>query len=326
MTLIVVNYHYVRPRFDYPFPGIHGLTPEALEHQLRLLGGVGQFVSVDQVRTAARGGVPLPTRALLVTFDDGLREQIDHALPILDRLGIPAVFFVNTAPIASGTVTPVHQIHMLRAYMAPAQSRAQLLEEARRCGVEVLSGDHPEAAASYPWDDPESAQLKYLLNHALTAETRDALVAPCFRAQFGADETSLSRELYMDIEQLRSLSARGYLGTHGDRHLPLGRIPRGAAREDVRVSLQRLAEWTGVRPFALSYPFGTLECVTRDAQAAVAAEGLELAFTAERAANEDLERPLQLARFDSNDLPGGRRPCLGLEAVFEAAFPARWYR
>ncbi len=326
MTLIAVTYHYVRPRFEQPYPGVHGITPSALEYQLRLLGEVGEFVSISQVRDAVRGGRALPPHACLVTFDDGLREHMDHALPVIDRLGIPATFFVNTRSIAHRTVNPVHQIHLLRAYTPPAQLRALLQEETGRCGLEVHVGDDVDATAAYPWDAPESAQLKYFLNHRLAVETRDALIGPCFRARFGDDETSISRDLYMDIEQLRALGARVYLGTHGDRHLALGRLSQAAAREDVRVSLDLLAEWTGVRPFALSYPYGTRETATLQAQAAVAAEGVDLAFTTERAANVDLSKPLQLARFDCNDLPGGRQPCVRADVLFETAPPARWHR
>ncbi len=326
MTLIVVNYHYVRPRFEHPFPGIHGVTPPTLEAQLQLLGGAGEFVSLSQVRAAVQGGPALPARACLVTFDDGLREQADHALPILDRLGIPAVCFVSTRPIADATVAPVHKIHLLRASTAPAQFHALLHAEARRRGIEIDVGGNGRPAAMYPWDSPDDARLKYILNHGLAPEVRDALIAPCFRERFGDDEGSVSRALYMGVEQLRMLAARGYLGTHGDRHLALGRLPQAAAREDVGASLDRLAEWTGVRPFALSYPFGVLEAATPEAGAAAAAVGVEFAFTTERAANVDLSRPLHLARFDCNDLPGARQPCLRADSLFSTAPPARWYR
>src|SRR5205823_7871916 len=106
--LIVVNYHYVRPTYDLPYPGVHGVTPAQLEAQLRLLATVAEFVSGQQVREAVRGTGRLPPRAILVTFDDGLREQFEHGVPVLRRLGIPAVFFVNTHPIASATVSSVH--------------------------------------------------------------------------------------------------------------------------------------------------------------------------------------------------------------------------
>ena len=332
VTLIVVNYHYVRPGFEHRFPGIHGVTTSALRAQLQLLGTAGEFVSLNQVRDAAGGATSLPRRAFLVTFDDGLREQLEHALPVLDELGVPGVFFVNTWPIANRAVSSVHKIHLLRAHTPPAVLCGMLHAEARRQGLESLwdveSGEAQvgEAQVKYPWDPPESAQLKYFLNHQLTHEVKDALIAPCFREVFGDDESVISDLLYMDVEQLRMLGARGYLGTHGDQHLPLGRLPRAAVHDNVRLSLDRLLGWTDVRPFALSYPFGSLETSTLEAGAIAAELGVELGFTTERAVNVDLTSPLHLARFDCNDLPGGRQPYFQSSSLFENAPAARWYR
>ena len=84
-VLIVVNYHYVRSSYDAPHPGIHGLTPFRFEAQLLELGRVGEFVHPADVRAAARGTAALPERAILVTFDDGLREGA--ALLRLIRVG-----------------------------------------------------------------------------------------------------------------------------------------------------------------------------------------------------------------------------------------------
>jgi len=38
----------------------------------------------------------LPERSALVTFDDGYRSLVDHALPVLERQEVPAVMFVPT--------------------------------------------------------------------------------------------------------------------------------------------------------------------------------------------------------------------------------------
>jgi peptidoglycan/xylan/chitin deacetylase (PgdA/CDA1 family) len=326
MMLIVVNYHYVRPRFEHRFPGIHGVTVSALEAQLRLLGMVGEFVSASQLRDAVRGSATLPARALLLTFDDGLREQVEYALPVLDALGIPALFFVNTGPIAARVVSPVHKTHLLRAQMPPGDFWALVHTEARRQGLEISwDVDPAEAAANYAWDPPQTAQLKFFLNHILAPDVRDALLAPCFRQVFGDDEAAISSVLYMEIEQLCALGARDYLGTHGDRHLVLGRVSRAVARHDIQTSLDRLISWTGVRPFALSYPCGSSVSATLDGAAAAADLGIELAFTCERAANFDLSRSLYLARFNCNDLPGGAHPLFTVDSLFQDAHPARWH-
>src|SRR5262245_6371803 len=117
MKLIAVNYHYIRQSFDDPYPAIHGIEPGQFEEQLRLLSQVGNFVSADDIRSAVRAENGLPDRAFLITFDDGLREQYEWAWPILTKLSIPAIFFINTGPIANRKVSGVHKIHLLRSQM-----------------------------------------------------------------------------------------------------------------------------------------------------------------------------------------------------------------
>jgi peptidoglycan/xylan/chitin deacetylase (PgdA/CDA1 family) len=46
-------------------------------------------VSLDQVLRARRDGMQLPPRALLISFDDGWLDNVDYALPALQRSGLP---------------------------------------------------------------------------------------------------------------------------------------------------------------------------------------------------------------------------------------------
>ena len=326
-SLVVVNFHYVRPVYDEPYPGIHGITPAQLEAQLRTLGVAGTFVSAADVRDAVNGRRALPERAILVTFDDGLREQFDHALPVLDALAVPALLFVNTAPIAARTVSAVHRIHLLRANVAPDRFMAMLRAHAGARGVSLrVESNDGAAAAQYRYDEPQVARLKFLLNFQLEPRERDALIADCFAEEFGADESALSDRLYMDVEQLRVLAGRGMLGTHGHEHLPLGLLDGDALRRCVRESLRCLEAWTGATPFALSYPYGSLPACSRRAGEIAAEEGIELAFTMERAGNFGFERPMHMARFDCNDVPGGKHCGMEPEELFHAVAPARWHR
>jgi peptidoglycan/xylan/chitin deacetylase (PgdA/CDA1 family) len=326
-ALVVVNFHYVRTRYDEPYPGIHGITPAQLDAQLSVLGDAGTFVSAADVRDAARGRRELPDRAVLVTFDDGLREQFENALPVLDRLGVPALFFVNTAPIAHETVSAVHRIHLLRAHVAPPRFVEMLHAHAERRGVSLAVGsDDAKATAQYRYDSPDVARLKFLLNFQLDPRERDALVADCFAERFASDERVLSQRLYMDVGQLRALAQRGMLGTHGHEHLPLGMLDAETLRGCVRSSVRALGSWTGERPFALSYPYGSLPACSWSAGEIAAEEGIELAFTMERAGNFGFERPMHLARFDCNDVPGGKHCSLAPAAFFEVVAPARWHR
>lgn len=300
------------------------MTPVEMASQLRRLGTVAEFVSLRDVRDAALGRRRLPPRALLVTFDDGLREQFDYALPVLDALGIPAGFFVNSAPTASGQVLPVHKIHISQSRVSPSDFAA--LVEGILVSLDLpcnAAGSDGTASAVYRYDQPDIARLKYLLNFALRHEERQQVVARCFAEVVDESEATVSQSLYMGVEQIRALGALGYLGTHGHEHVPLAALPPGAAREDMRQSVEMLEEWAGCRPYAIAYPYGTEESCSVEVGAMACALGLDLGFTAEPAGNPDLTRRFQLARFDCNDLPGGRHPLCTVEQLFEIPVAGR---
>ena len=325
--LIAVNFHYIRSSFDYPYPGIHGITPRQLEDQLSLLGTAGVFVSADQIRDAIRGCGSLPERALVVTFDDGLREQYETAWPVLQRMGIPAIFFVNTAPIIHTTISSVHKIHMIRASRAPEQVAELLHRKARSLGIPIDSQiDDAKVLSQYKYDKLETARLKYLLNFILSPADRDRIMEACFQEVFPDSEARISKELYMDVPQVKALAASACIGTHSHEHLPLGVLPREIAQDQIELAATYLKQWTGEAPFVLSYPYGSIEACTREAGAIARESGIEFAFTLERAANADLQRPMFLARFSSSDVPGGNAARCGTDELFEALPHGCWHR
>lgn len=59
-------------------------------------------VPLMQVVEWLEGGRPVPERAVVVTFDDGFRNVLTDAAPVLRRLGIPATLFVATDFVFAG--------------------------------------------------------------------------------------------------------------------------------------------------------------------------------------------------------------------------------
>ena len=87
---LVLCYHAV----SETWPADLSTAPEAVEGQLRSLLERGyRGVTFSE---AVAGG---PGRRMAVTFDDAYRSVHELALPILDRLGLPATVFVPTAHV-----------------------------------------------------------------------------------------------------------------------------------------------------------------------------------------------------------------------------------
>lgn len=77
------------------------VTPELFRKHVEWLGEEMQIVRLADWIDAARAGRPLPPRACAITFDDGWRDNFEHALPVLQQLGAPATIFVVSALIGT---------------------------------------------------------------------------------------------------------------------------------------------------------------------------------------------------------------------------------
>jgi hypothetical protein len=206
--------------------------------------------------------------------------------------------------------------------------RRMLEGYARDLGIQLSAGTDDERAVAghYAYDDPETARLKFLLAWGLPLPVRELLVDRCFREMFGAGERACSEALYMDVGQIRALADEGSIGTHGHEHLPLGLLTPSEAHDQIAESLGHLVSWTGRAPVALSYPYGSGPASASWVGDLAQRMGLAFGFTMERAANPDLDGPMQLARFACNDLPGGSAPIVEDDGLFERVGLRQWGR
>ncbi|WZL88431.1 polysaccharide deacetylase family protein [Salinimicrobium sp. 3283s] len=313
--LIVANYHYIREDFSAAYPSIFGLTSQQFQKQLEQLSKFGSFISQEDL-------VSYPTRAseknfFLITFDDGLKEQYELAKPVLEEMGIPYISFINTSNFSDNKVSLVHKIHLLRSHIAPGELLQQLV-------LETLSEKEIMAAVKhYNYDSKENALLKYLLNFKLSIQQQESFVEPLFAEIF--EEEKVAEELYFTEEMLQELHKKGVLGSHSHRHLPLGRLQPSEVKKEMHKTQAFFLARFGKKASTISYPYGSRDSC-EGIQEIVQKAGFELGFSMERAANASLdEDSLLLARYDCNDLPGGKNNLFGNEDPFKLAALRQWH-
>jgi peptidoglycan/xylan/chitin deacetylase (PgdA/CDA1 family) len=68
---------------------------------------------LNNLLDSIKNGNLLPKHAFLLTFDDGFREINDIVAPILQKKGIPATFFINTAFIDNKELCYQHKASIL---------------------------------------------------------------------------------------------------------------------------------------------------------------------------------------------------------------------
>lgn len=98
----VLMYHRIGRLPTVPTPTSTKLTvqPAVFAAQMEWLARHGfHAITAQQLYDALERSRPLPPRPVLITFDDGYRDVLFNAAPVLHRLGMPAVAFVITGRV-----------------------------------------------------------------------------------------------------------------------------------------------------------------------------------------------------------------------------------
>lgn len=236
-ALTVLSYHDIRERVDGNVdPDREALSTRHLIDHFEWLKANGyQPISLDQLIQSRSGGAALPARAVLLTFDDGLRSVATQVLPLLRAYRYPAVVAVvgRWLDLAPGERIDYSGRQVTREdFLSPAQ-----LRELTASGlVEVVShsydlhrsvlanplGGRSPAATTRIWDEANgyesTAQLRARLRADLarSAEQIQRLTGKAPRAMvwpYGAHSRAgdqIAAELGMPVAfSLGGLEQRG---------------------------------------------------------------------------------------------------------------------
>ena len=97
-SLRVLCYHAIADLQGAPIIEPYGIPPPEFRRHLQLLTRHFRFISPDEFARYLRGG-GVPSRAVLLTFDDCFRDLFVEALPLLREFRVPALAFAVTGKI-----------------------------------------------------------------------------------------------------------------------------------------------------------------------------------------------------------------------------------
>jgi peptidoglycan/xylan/chitin deacetylase (PgdA/CDA1 family) len=271
---VVLMYHRVlpaRPHNDAFSADAIVVTPQTFERHMRFLRRFLNPVTLDEFRSMIVGETPWRPRACVVTFDDGWFDNVAHALPILERTGVPAGIFVATGYV--GTSETFWQERLLRL-LVTAWSRGErcraLFEELK---IAQVLGMTAETARR---------ELREFVS-AMKSAPRGAVenVIQRIRSSLGLrpdDAGDIGEDRFMSWEQAAVLQDSRFVEveSHTHSHTPLTSLDPGAVREELDRSRAQLQTRLGKKARFLAYPNGD-----HDLQIAELARerGYELAFT-----------------------------------------------
>jgi peptidoglycan/xylan/chitin deacetylase (PgdA/CDA1 family) len=186
-----------------------------------------------------RSGRALPRRAVAITFDDGYQDTLDLAVPILEKLGLPATFFLVPG-LLSGAVTPWWEV-VPWAFARSTRRRIDWDGDVLATGGDAGRRSSGRIAAWMKASD---------------RKTRDRMTSELVERLSPEGEVP-GRRLFLDWEGAREIVRRGFsVGSHSMHHAILAHERARDQIDDLAGSRRQLEAELGVAVELLAYPNG----------------------------------------------------------------------
>ncbi len=198
----------------------HTLSAAQTRVHVDALGRLFDFIHLDQLtdRLARAGKRPF----CLLTFDDGKRSNFTETAPELRRLGVPAVFYITTGFITSGTPLWFDRYNALRAALGSAPP-----------------GLHPDVIKLLPIAMLEERLGRACRTHGVSCDMASDDIRP------------------MSWDDVRTLAAQGFaIGAHGIRHAVLPEETKAYAQEVIRKTIADVTNELGSPCTTFAFPNG----------------------------------------------------------------------
>jgi peptidoglycan/xylan/chitin deacetylase (PgdA/CDA1 family) len=277
------------------------IHPRAMfEGQMELIAREFKPVTVDQVARFVRGEQDLPERSVVVTFDDGYTDNYEMAMPILDRVGVPATFYVTVDCVENRRLPWPSRLR----FSFRTTSKKNWTDETGK--VWNLASDLERDLAYLSVCD-RVAQLAGAVQERVVSQVESEL-----DAKLPAD----SGRLMMTWDQIRALAQHGHVvGSHTMTHPNIAHLSIEDARRELVESKQQMEARVRTNVVHFSYPCPALypnwsEQTAEESRRA----GYETAVTTSSGLARRNDNPLALKRVHPTKTVDGLR--WNLETAF----------
>jgi len=242
----VVMYHQVLPALEpegvqRPMT-VNVVSPETFDAQIGFLSKAFAPCTLDDLKRKAGHDSTRPNQLpVVVTFDDGYRDNLVHALPLLERHGVPATIYVTTG-VQEGIATS-WWLELWDLLSEPLSVSILWQGETHAWPVE----SEQERTACYLALSTMLLALPLADQHALLELVRDG------RPALSYEEEHLSRDEIRELDRHPLIT----IGAHTHRHPALSLETEDVVREEMLHSKRVLEDLLEHPVKHFAYPFGT---------------------------------------------------------------------
>ena len=237
----ILIYHSICPKKDNWILG--PLSPESFETQMKYFTQNYEILSLDKLVQYANSGKSFPKKAVVITFDDGYKDNYLYAYPILKKYKIPATIFLTTGYIGGSELFWWDKV----AYVIESDTSIKNL--------------NLKDLGSYPLQselDRTRAKLKICERLTkLSNDNKNSIIEnllDIFQVEIPHD---LSKKIILSWKEVKEMDKAGItFGAHSVNHPILINMPLEQTKNEIVQSKQDIEEKLGKEVTAFSYPNG----------------------------------------------------------------------
>lgn len=282
MKIKVFLFHRISPHIDPVWPPI---TPEHFEKIITYLKENFEIVPLEQ--NILGNYKPISSRKLCaITFDDGYKDFVEYAMPIIKKQNVPASMYVITDCV-NKSLPPWTFIFN------------HLLLNTKISSLEIDSLQMPENLRKITWNTPRKkvAYINYIAHmlKKISDEERENVMQQ-IRSQIN-DADSFPKGLMMNWDDIRCIKNEGIeIGSHSANHPILSKeLDLESIRHELKISGEEIEKEIGKFPLAISYPFGIYNNEAKKIAKKVGYKMGVTVFPKEYLANQD---PFEIPRIE----------------------------
>lgn len=262
-----VMFHYFDAQ-DEPLIGQGYVRPKQLELILKFVGLSSIVPAKEWLERAERG--LLREGDVCLSFDDGLRCQVDYALPVLNKYNLTTFWFVHSSVFEGGmNATEVSKEFIRKTFSGFDEFYEVFLEvlfqEITAVDIEeALSVFSPaEYLSEHPFYSDAERAYRYLRDKVLGPKDFSRVMEKILD-RFEVDQKTISATLWMDDENLFELAKNGHVvGMHSYSHpTNFKSLSFQEQAREYQKNFSHIYRVTGEKPKTMAHPVNSYNCDT----------------------------------------------------------------
>jgi peptidoglycan/xylan/chitin deacetylase (PgdA/CDA1 family) len=280
--LMVINYHRIgNSTMTGLDPGVFSTDSNGLDEQIKALRRRFTFISPSEALDVIEMKVIPKEPLALLTFDDGYRDNLTQAYPVLTSHGLKAIFFVVTSYLESPQVPWWDRLaSLVRVITLKNHSTSIALHDARMLEVTPhnLKNSIKQVLENFKACSPSDQQEfeSYLRRLAGINSAQPHSNDHLEHVVDGTGDT----DLMMSWEDVKTLDAAGMtIGAHSHTHRILSALDKASQQQEIRSSKRILESFLTSPVDFLAFPDGRREAFNSETMLEAQEAGFRAAFS-----------------------------------------------